>query len=384
MTSVFTPGVWPAHPEETERLRALEDYRQLETGVAPREVTTLLDSLTQLGCEHFGVPICMITLIDEEKQHHIGTTGVALRFVSRAASFCTHGLSPNVADVFSVSDAACDSRFSTNPLVLGDPHIRFYAGTPLVHRPTGQRLGMLCIISDEPRKLAPTESPQLRAAAAVVMECLEALSSPMPYAPDASAIMLARFTAQLQVETKPGVAAPPNLPPSAGVEAVPQSLTVPMPNGGGPPTRPTQSLLVKSLGWFAVHVTAERLAATLRDSCLHLGAPPISVDLASHPMIPERKLAVSPVSQGAVSLASAVPGLSTPWVFGAQTAPEPDSLSILVIISVWVGVSGTHDIQARRASGDTLTYHQFLVDLQAELYKRLPEVSEGTLVLRRR
>ena len=104
-------------------------------------------------------------------------------------------------------------------------------------------------------------------------------------------------------------------------------------------------------------------------------------------MIPERKLAVSPVSQGAVSLASAVPGLSTPWVFGAQTAqtaPEPDSLSILVIISVWVGVSGTHDIQARRASGDTLTYHQFLVDLQAELYKRLPEVSEGTLVLRRR
>ena len=122
-----TPGGWAAHPEEAARLRSLDAFRQLEAGLAPPQLTSLLDSLTQLGAEHFCVPICLITLIDEHQQHHIGAHGLPARSESRDASFCAHGI---VAEggVFSVPDAKSDPRFSSNPLVVGDPHIRFYAG----------------------------------------------------------------------------------------------------------------------------------------------------------------------------------------------------------------------------------------------------------------
>ena len=109
------------------RRRSLHAFRQLEAGLAPRELTALLDSLTQLGAERFNVPICLITLVDEHTQLHIGAHGLPVRSVSRGASFCAHGLVAE-EDVFSVSDAKSDPRFWSNSLVVGDPHIRFYAG----------------------------------------------------------------------------------------------------------------------------------------------------------------------------------------------------------------------------------------------------------------
>ena len=353
MAEVMTPLGWPLHPHEAARLRSLDAFRQLEAGLAPPELTALLDSLTQLGAQRFNVPICLITLVDEHTQLHIGAHGLAARSVSRSASFCAHGL-VSEEDVFSVSDAKSDPRFWSNSLVVGDPHIRFYAGAPLVHRSSGQRLGMLCMISDEPRQLGAAEIPPLRAAAAVVMAYLEEyICSSTPRMPGASmampssAAVLARFSAQLEVEvSRPGVA--------ALVDAVEV----------GPP--PIERLVVKCLGWSGVPITAERLVAALRDSCLHLEAPPVSIDLAPSPIdiLPR-------------------PTTTSSWSFDAQTTARGGTSSILVIISIWTAAADTHDIHARRVRGDMWTHHQFLRDLQAELYKRLPEVPEGALVLSR-
>ena len=369
MVDVMREGGWPAHPEEAARLRCLDAFRQVEAGIAPPELTSLLDSLTQLGAAHFCVPICLITLIDEHTQHHIGAHGLPARSVPRAASFCAHALAAE-GGVFSVPDAQSDPRFWSNSLVVGDPHIRFYAGAPLVHRSSGQRLGMLCIISDEPRQLGTAEIAPLQAAAAVVMTYLEEyiyssrpcsfrVAMPCWLAPDA---VLAHFSAQLRFEaSQPGEAAAVD-----AVEVAPQSSTVPATaggeegGGGGPPIA---RLVARCLGWSGVTITAERLVAALRDACLHLEAPPVSCDLASPSPIDIR-----PTSR---------------WSFDAQTTASDDTSSVLVIISIWRAAAGTHDIHARRARGDVWTYHQFLRDLQAELYERLPEVPEGALVLSR-
>jgi hypothetical protein len=208
------------------------------------------------------------------------------------------------------------------------------------------------MISDEPRQLGAAEIPPLRAAAAVVMAYLEEyICSSTPRMPGASmampssAAVLARFSAQLEVEvSRPGVA--------ALVDAVEV----------GPP--PIERLVVKCLGWSGVPITAERLVAALRDSCLHLEAPPVSIDLASP----------SPID------ILPRPTTTSRWSFDAQTTARGGTSSILVIISIWTAAVDTHDIYARRVRGDMRKYHQFLRDLQAELYKRLPEVPQGALV----
>uniref|UniRef100_UPI00248DC8DD GAF domain-containing protein n=1 Tax=Aeromonas taiwanensis TaxID=633417 RepID=UPI00248DC8DD len=124
-----------------ERLRVL--------GLLDREPIDQLDRLTRLITRHFSLPIAMVSLTDVNRQWFLARTGVALCEISREHSFCGHAiLRP---DIMQVPDARLDPRFADNPLVLGDPSIRFYAGAPLLISDQ-LAIGTLCLIDRQPRQ----------------------------------------------------------------------------------------------------------------------------------------------------------------------------------------------------------------------------------------
>ena len=150
---------------ETERLEALHSYQVLDTD--PEQA---LNDLVQLSAFICGTPISLISLIDDERQWFKARTGVDVLQTPREYSFCQYAMRAN--DVYEVPDMAADARFANNPLVIGDPHIRFYAGAPLL-TPEGQPLGTLCALDTMPRQLNPDQREALRVLARQVMTHLE-------------------------------------------------------------------------------------------------------------------------------------------------------------------------------------------------------------------
>ena len=108
------------------------------------------DRITQLASRMFKVPICLVSLVDTERQWFKSCIGLPVRETHRDAAFCTHAILPDAPDVLVVPDALEDVRFCNNPLVLDDPFIRFYAGAPL--KSYGQKIGTLCLIDRTPRR----------------------------------------------------------------------------------------------------------------------------------------------------------------------------------------------------------------------------------------
>jgi PAS domain S-box-containing protein len=156
----------PSIPEnEGERLAALERYRVLDT--TPEEA---FDELVHLASTICGVPIALISLVDRSRQWFKARVGLDVEETPRSVSFCGHAL--NDSDMFVVHDALADPRFATNPLVVGEPRIRFYAGAPLTS-PEGLTLGTLCVIDRRPRLLDTRQCAALRALARQVMVQLE-------------------------------------------------------------------------------------------------------------------------------------------------------------------------------------------------------------------
>ena len=139
----------PSDGAEVARLKALLSYDVLDT-----PADELLDELTQLAARLFDVPIALISLIDEHRQWFKSRIGLEATETTREVSFCTHTIQSD--EVMVVEDASLDPRFCDNPLVTGQPKIRFYAGAPLT-TPQGQRLGTLCVIDHEPRRLKPQQ-----------------------------------------------------------------------------------------------------------------------------------------------------------------------------------------------------------------------------------
>lgn len=134
----------PLFPADEEyRLEALRSLRLLDT--APEAE---YDNLVRLGKRLFNVEICLISLVDSDRQWFKARVGLAATQTPRAISFCGHAILGD--EVFVINDALQDERFSDNPLVIGPPNIRFYAGIPL-RIPTGYKIGTLCIISSSPR-----------------------------------------------------------------------------------------------------------------------------------------------------------------------------------------------------------------------------------------
>ncbi|WP_210543165.1 PAS domain S-box protein [Rhodoferax sp. PAMC 29310] len=157
-------AAWP--PQEIQRIQALRSYAVLDT---PNESS--FDDLVQLASFICETPIALVSLIDEQRQWFKSRVGLDVPETPREMAFCAHAiLKPD--EVLQVCDAQLDPRFADNPLVTGDPHIRFYAGIPLVTS-SGLALGTLCVIDRTPRELNASQRQALRTLGRQVMALLE-------------------------------------------------------------------------------------------------------------------------------------------------------------------------------------------------------------------
>jgi len=159
-----TPGI----PEnEASRLKTLKSLDVLDTEPEER-----FDRLTRMCKRLFGVPVALVSLVDENRQWFKSCVGLNVNETSRDISFCGHAILGD--EIFIIPDATRDERFADNPLVLDEPHIRFYAGCPLRSR-NGSKLGTLCIIDGKPRNLTEEDLDTLKDLAAMVERELEAV-----------------------------------------------------------------------------------------------------------------------------------------------------------------------------------------------------------------
>ena len=141
--------------DESARLASLREYRILDT-----EPEQGFDDIVLLASQICGTPISLITLVDEHRQWFKARVGVSTMETSRSISFCAHAIRGR--GIFVVPDALDDARFRENPMVRGTPHIRFYAGAPLIGR-DGHALGALCVVDRVPRTLTEEQERALEA-----------------------------------------------------------------------------------------------------------------------------------------------------------------------------------------------------------------------------
>jgi len=132
----------PLPADEPTRLDTLRSLRILDTPPEER-----FDRLTRLARRLFGVPGAVVSLVDAERQWFKSCDGLAASETPRDISCCGHAILSD--DIMLVPDAGADVRFHDNPLVTGDPNIRFYAGCPLTVT-NGSRLGTLCLPRSPP------------------------------------------------------------------------------------------------------------------------------------------------------------------------------------------------------------------------------------------
>ena len=150
----------PLPVDEADRLAALESLGVLYSPAEDR-----FDKITKLAQRTFDVPIALISLVSSHCQWFKSAQGVEIGEIPRAISFCGHAILGD--DTFVINDASMDPRFANNPMVNGEPFIRFYAGQP-IRSPSGKKLGTLCIVDTKPRDITPAEIEDLRSLAAWV------------------------------------------------------------------------------------------------------------------------------------------------------------------------------------------------------------------------
>jgi PAS domain S-box-containing protein len=155
----------PKHPREAARLDALR-----ETGVAGAPRDPLHEAVVTLAAAFCGTPMAAVSLVEADRQFFPFQVGLGCDETSRDAAFCAHAILQDRPLV--VPDATQDVRFSDNPLVTGDPGIRFYAGVPLKVG-TDLPLGTLCVSDTQPREITPEQLAKLETLAKLVASQLE-------------------------------------------------------------------------------------------------------------------------------------------------------------------------------------------------------------------
>ena len=152
--------------DEEQRLKELTDFQILDTLTESK-----FDDLTSLASTICQSPISLISLIDKDRQWFKSKVGLDANETPRDISFCGHAIMGS--DIFEIPDAELDERFQDNPLYTGQPHVRFYAGAPLITK-TGFKIGTLCVIDHVPRELNDSQKVALRKLANLVMLLMEA------------------------------------------------------------------------------------------------------------------------------------------------------------------------------------------------------------------
>ena len=150
---------------EAARLAALQRYNVLDT--APEES---FDRITRLARSVLETPIALVSLVDKDRQWFKSRQGLAATETPRDISFCTHTVQSEEPMV--IRDALRDPRFSDNPLVHEEPHIRFYIGVPLT-TPDGYNIGTLCAIDRRPREVSAEQIEVLKDLGRLVVDELE-------------------------------------------------------------------------------------------------------------------------------------------------------------------------------------------------------------------
>jgi GAF domain-containing protein len=151
--------------DDAARVSALQKYAILDS-----EPEQAFDDLTLLASYVCKTPIALISLIDEDRQWFKSKVGISATETSRDIAFCSTAIQQ--PDVLVVPDTLQDERFRTNPLVVSEPNIRFYAGAPLINE-DGYALGTLCVVDRTPRNLAPEQEAALKALSRLVLMQLE-------------------------------------------------------------------------------------------------------------------------------------------------------------------------------------------------------------------
>jgi two-component system NtrC family sensor kinase len=150
---------------DAARVAALQKYEILDT-----DPEQSFDDLTLLASFICKTPIALISLVDENRQWFKARIGVEVSETRRDIAFCSTAIQQS--EIFVVPDALEDVRFRNNPLVISEPHIRFYAGAPLINE-EGYALGTLCVVDRTPRELSFDQKEALRALSRLVLAQLE-------------------------------------------------------------------------------------------------------------------------------------------------------------------------------------------------------------------
>lgn len=146
-------------------MAALRSFEILDT-----ERDAAFDDLTRVASKVCGVPIALVSLVDDDRQWFKSRQGLDATETSREVAFCAHAIHQKGAMV--VNDSHLDARFADNPLVRGAPNVRFYAGAPL-QSGAGTAVGTLCVIDHKPRQLSPDQLEMLESLASHVVSLME-------------------------------------------------------------------------------------------------------------------------------------------------------------------------------------------------------------------
>jgi GAF domain-containing protein len=155
----------PSSGTESARVAALDRYAILDS-----EPEQSFDDLVILAAHICQVPMAMLSLVDDHRQWFKSSLGVQIRETPKEVSICAHAIQQN--DLFIVPDTLQDARFRDNPLVTGEPHIRFYAGTPLIND-DGFALGTLCVLDRQPRQLDSGQKEAINALGRLALRQME-------------------------------------------------------------------------------------------------------------------------------------------------------------------------------------------------------------------